>query len=197
MCWSHQKLGVFPKTLFQLHGPIETAKMVISGWNPKKSGYNFFWIIPFITWGYWLPLEEAGCSLRLVTVWYWERERSGLKIHTGRDVWSYWFDHIKMSLHWQKEVSRIVSSKREPRGVGSCWDCIHAPPKPWRFWEINPWCLEISRDLKDWGSRDISKDVRLDIGFSDTSWVSVDYRHSLIINLIPRDGSRNPSLWAD
>ena len=74
MCWSHQKLGVFPKTLFQLHGPIETAKMVISGWNPKKSGYNFFWIIPFITWGYWLPLEEAGCSLRLVTVWYWERE---------------------------------------------------------------------------------------------------------------------------
>ena len=58
-------------------------------------------------------------------------------------------------------------------------DCIHAPPKPRRIWEIHPRCQrDFLRPRKSWGSR-------------ETSRVLVEHRHSLIIHLYEGSGSGN------
>ena len=60
--------GSFPKPYFNCMVQLRQPKWSYQAEIPKNLDIIFFWIIPFITWGYWLPLEEAGCSLRLVTV---------------------------------------------------------------------------------------------------------------------------------
>ena len=73
-------------------------------------------------------------------------------------------------------------------------DCIRAPPKRGRYWEIHPRRPRDFMRPERFPEGEARGKSRGD-GFPNTSLVLVEYGHSLIINISTGSGSENPSLW--
>ena len=115
----------------------------------------------------------------------------------------YTYMHIQYHIWHMFTYTHTVSTKATLRAHTHIYiyihavhtQCICAPPKRGRYWEIQPWIprdfprperfSSVEGNLKGGGD-----------GFPNTSPVLLEYGHSPPHQFICRDGSGNPSLWA-